>query len=394
MDGNELHAATKAVHGPSREGKPSGPAVAPIVQSATFQAASLDEQSRVRAGDEFYTRYGNPTQAEAETAIAALESTDGAMVFGSGMAAITAAVLSVVRSGDHIVAQRNLYGSAYEFFAHWLPRLGVQTSFVAAAEPEELARAIRPETKLIYIESPSNPTLEIADIRATAEIAKRHELLAFIDSTFASPVNQTPKILGMDVIIHSATKFLGGHSDIICGAVAADMDFLTRLRETRIVLGGILDPHAAWLLRRGIKTLSVRVARQNENALHLAHFLEGHARVRRVYYPFLESHPQHVLAKTQMSGGGGVLSFEVDGTAEDTGTVVESLKLFALAPSLGGVESLVTIPALTSHAMLSIEERRLLGVTDQLIRVSVGIEHANDLVADLDQGLSHISVRS
>jgi cystathionine beta-lyase/cystathionine gamma-synthase len=391
MDHDNLHLDTKAVHGPLRQERKSGPVVTPIVQCATFRAASLEEQRRVRAGDQFYTRYGNPSQTEAENAIAELESTEGALVFSSGMAAISSCVLTIVRTGTHIVAQHNLYGSTYDLFAHWLPRLGIETSFVRATEPAEFARAIRPETKIIYVESPANPTLQVVDIAAIAAIARKNNVLTLIDSTFASPVNQKPQTLGVDVVIHSATKFLSGHADVICGAVAADSDFLSRLRESRITFGGVLDPHAAWLLRRGLKTLGARMALHNENALRLASFLEQHPRVHRVYYPFLESHLQYALAKRQMTGGGGVVSFEIKGTAEDIQNVVESLRLFALAPSLGGVESLVTVPALTSHAMLSIEERKLLGVSDQLIRLSVGIEHPDDLIADLDQALSRIT---
>lgn len=388
-----MHAETKAVQDrPANIGttRTRGSVVGSIVQTATFRVSSIEEQREVRLGEEFYTRYGNPTLAEVESAIAELESTEGALVFASGMAAITSCIFAAVRSGDHIVAQHAVYGSTYDFLAHWLPRFGIETTFVEATDPEQFARAFRPQTKMIYMESPTNPTLKIVDISAIVEHARRHDILTFVDSTFASPINQQPRKLGVDVVIHSATKFLGGHSDIICGAVAADRNFLRRLREVRIVFGGVLDPHAAWLLRRGLKTLSVRVARQNENALGLADFLEKHPRVRSVHYPFLRSHPQYALARKQMKGGGGVFSFEIEGTAKDTQAVVESLKLFALAPSLGGVESLVTVPAFTSHAMLSPNELKLLGITEQLIRVSVGIEHIEDLTADLQGALSRI----
>lgn len=388
-----MHAETIAVQGRAANTgttRTSGSVVGSIVQTATFRVSSIEEQREVRLGEEFYTRYGNPTLAEVENVIADLESTEGALVFASGMAAITSCIFTAVRSGDHIVAQQAVYGSTYDFLAHWLPRFGIETTFVEATDPEQFARAIRPQTKMIYMESPTNPTLKIVDISAIVEYARRHNILTLVDSTFASPINQQPRKFGVDVVIHSATKFLGGHSDIICGAVAADRNFLSRLREARIVFGGVLDPHAAWLLRRGLKTLSVRVARQNENALGLAGFLEKHPRIRSVHYPFLRSHPQHALARKQMKGGGGVFSFEIEGTVRNTQAFVESLKLFALAPSLGGVESLVTVPALTSHAMLSPSERKLLGITEQLIRVSVGIEHIDDLTADLQEALSRI----
>ena len=393
MKNREMHAETIAVQGRAANTgttRTSGSVVRSIVQTATFRVSSIEEQREVRLGEEFYTRYGNPTLAEVENVIADLESTEGALVFASGMAAITSCIFTAVRSGDHIVAQQAVYGSTYDFLAHWLPRFGIETTFVEATDPEQFARAIRPQTKMIYMESPTNPTLKIVDISAIVEYARRHNILTLVDSTFASPINQQPRKFGVDVVIHSATKFLGGHSDIICGAVAADRNFLSRLREARIVFGGVLDPHAAWLLRRGLKTLSVRVARQNENALGLAGFLEKHPRIRSVHYPFLRSHPQHALARKQMKGGGGVFSFEIEGTVRNTQAFVESLKLFALAPSLGGVESLVTVPALTSHAMLSPSERKLLGITEQLIRVSVGIEHIDDLTADLQEALSRI----
>jgi cystathionine beta-lyase/cystathionine gamma-synthase len=393
MKNREMHAETIAVQGRAANTgttRTSGSVVGSIVQTATFRVSSIEEQREVRLGEEFYTRYGNPTLAEVENVIADLESTEGALVFASGMAAITSCIFTAVRSGDHIVAQQAVYGSTYDFLAHWLPRFGIETTFVEATDPEQFARAIRPQTKMIYMESPTNPTLKIVDISAIVEYARRHNILTLVDSTFASPINQQPRKFGVDVVIHSATKFLGGHSDIICGAVAADRNFLSRLREARIVFGGVLDPHAAWLLRRGLKTLSVRVARQNENALGLAGFLEKHPRIRSVHYPFLRSHPQHALARKQMKGGGGVFSFEIEGTVRNTQAFVESLKLFALAPSLGGVESLVTVPALTSHAMLSPSERKLLGITEQLIRVSVGIEHIDDLTADLQEALSRI----
>jgi cystathionine beta-lyase/cystathionine gamma-synthase len=393
MAHKKMHAETKSVHGqPVNLGTTGtrGPVVGSIFQTSTFRVSSVEEQREVRFGEEFYTRYGNPTLAEVENAIAELESTETALVFASGMAAITSCIFTAVSSGDHIVAQHDVYGSTYDFLARWLPRFGVETTFVDADDAEQFARAIRPQTKVIYMESPTNPTLKIVNISEIVEHAQPRNILTFVDSTFASPINQQPREFGVNVIIHSATKFLAGHSDIVCGAVAADRNFRDRLREARIVLGGVLDPHAAWLLRRGLKTLSVRVARQNENALGLATFLETHPRVRSVHYPFLPSHPQYELATKQMRGGGGVFSFEVEGSAKDTQAVVESLKLFALAPSLGGVESLVTVPSSTSHAMLSPNERKLLGITDQLIRVSAGIEHVDDLTADLDQALTRL----
>src|SRR2546426_1954401 len=266
-----------------------------------------------------------------------------------------------------------------------------QTSTFQVTDNDQHARAIRPNTRLIHLESPTNPTLRVVDLRKVAALAKQHNLITLIDSTLATPINTRPADYGIDLIMHSGTKYFGGHSDLICGIVAGRRDLIEKIRETRTTLGGTMDPHAAWLLLRGIKTLAVRVQRQNDNALRVAQFLAQHPKVRRVHYPFVEGHPQRALAMEQMHGGGGVLSFEVDGTGEDARRLTESLHLFTLAPSLGGVDSLVCIPVFTSHAMISAEQRQKMGVTEQLIRLSVGIENADDLIADLEQGLAVVS---
>ena len=278
-----------------------------------------------------------------------------------------------------------------KFFSQWLPKFGIETTFVDTVEYDQHARAIQPNTKLLYLESPTNPTLRVVDLRKVTALAKQHSLITFIDSTFGTPINQRPADFGVDLIMHSGTKYFAGHSDLICGIVAGRQDLIQKIHQTRTTLGGTMDPHAAWLLLRGIKTLAVRVQRHNDNALRVARFLAQHAKVRRVHYPFLEGHPQRALAMELMHGGGGVLSFEVDGTGEDARRLSESLHLFTLAPSLGGVDSLVTIPVLTSHGMISAEHRQKMGVTEQLIRLSVGIENADDLIADLEQALTVVS---
>jgi cystathionine beta-lyase/cystathionine gamma-synthase len=317
-----------------------------------------------------------------------LEGADAALLFASGMGAITSTVLALVGAGDHVVAQRDIYGGTTKFLSQWLPKLGVETTFVDTADYEQYERAVRPNTKLMYLESPTNPTLQIADLHRAAAVAKNHQLLTMIDGTLATPINQRPLEFGIDLVMHSGTKYFAGHCDLICGAVAGRSDLMEKIHSTRTILGGTMDPHAAWLLLRGIKTLAVRVQRQNESALRIAQFLAGHAKVRRVYYPFEDSHPQRALAIEQMRGGGGLLSFEVDGTGEDARRLSEALHLFNLAPSLGGVESLVTLPVLTSHAMISPEQRKKMGVTEQLVRIAVGIENADDLIADLEQALA------
>ncbi len=391
MKKHQRRQETEAVRGGTDLTKKNGPLATPIYQTSTFEVTDSEQQVRATHTDMFYTRYGNPTHTVAEAAVAELEGVDAALLFASGMAAITTSIFALVKSGDHIVAQRDIYGGATKFLSQWLPKMGVETTFVDTTEYEQHARAIKPNTKLLYLESPTNPTLKVVDLRKAAALAKQHSLITMIDSTFATPINQRPAEFGIDLVMHSGTKYFGGHSDLICGIVAGRRDLIENIHESRTVLGSCMDPHAAFLLLRGIKTVAVRVQRQNENALRVAEFLRAHPKVKRVHYPFLEGHPQRALAMEQMAGGGGVLSFEVDGTGEDARHLSEALHLFTLAPSLGGVDSLVSLPVLTSHAMISPEARQKMGVTEQLIRLSVGIENADDLIADLEKALAVVS---
>ena len=392
MKKHEHRRETEAVRGGTDLSKKNAPLATPIYQTSTFQVTDSDQQLRATHTDMFYTRYGNPTNTVAESAIAELEGADAALLFASGMAAITTSVLALLKSGDHIVAQRDIYGGANKFLGQWLPKLGIETTFVDTTEYDQHARAIRPNTRMLYLESPTNPTLRVVDLKRVSALAKQHNLLTLIDSTFATPINTRPVEFGIDLVMHSGTKYFGGHSDLIAGVVLGRRDLIEKIHETRTTLGSCMDPHAAFLLLRGIKTIAVSVERQNENALRIAEFLASHPKVKRVHYPFLKGHPQRALAIEQMTGGGGVLSFEVDGSGEDARRVSEALNLFTLAPSLGGVDSLVTIPVLTSHAMISAEMRQKMGVTEQLIRLSVGIENADDLIADLERGLAVVSV--
>jgi len=363
------------------------PVVPPIVQTVTFEAASVAELQRQVGGDTFYSRHGNPTVAHAERLIAGLEGASHAVAFGSGMAAIATTLLTLLRAGDHLVAQRELYGATFEVALRWLPRFGVKVTLVDATSTEQFERAIQANTRVLYIESPTNPTLRLVDLRRVADLARARRLVTVIDNTFASPINQRPHELGIDVVVHAATKYLGGHSDILAGAVTAREAVTGALRQARVCFGGVLDPHAAWLLIRGLRTLELRVARQNATALRIAEVLSGDERVMRVHYPFHPSHPQYQLARAQMRGGGGVLSFELRGDGERTQAFVEGLRLFALAPSLGGVEPLVTLPALTTHAALSAAERERAGVSDRLVRLAVGIGPVEELIADVRQAL-------
>lgn len=390
MKDKEFQLETHAVHAGTPLSKKNGPLATPIYQTSTFEVTDLERQVSATHTDMFYTRYGNPTLTVAEKAIAELEHTEAALLFSSGMAAVTSAILSVVKSGDHIVAQRDIYGGVTKFLTTWLPAYGVETTFVDTTDYEQHRRAIRPNTRLLYLESPTNPTLRVVDLKAVSAVARERGILTLIDSTFATPVNQRAADFGIDLVMHSGTKYFGGHSDLICGIVSGRADRIARLHESRTTLGCCMDPHAAFLLLRGIKTLAVRVQRQNENALRIAEYLAAHPKVKRVHYPFLAGHPQHGIAVEQLAGGGGVLSFEVEGSAEDARRVAESLHLFTLAPSLGGVDSLVTLPVLTSHAMISPEARQKMGVTEQMLRLSVGIENAGDLIADLEAGLKAV----
>jgi cystathionine beta-lyase/cystathionine gamma-synthase len=387
MKKHQFRQETEAVRGGTSLHKKNGPVSTPIYQTSTFEVADNEEQLRVTPTDRFYTRYGNPTHTVAESAIAQLEGTDRALLFSSGMAAITTSILALVKAGDHIVAQRDIYGGVTKFLSQWLPKMGVETTFVDTNDIDQHERAIRPNTRLIHVESPTNPMVRVVDLEKIAALARKHNLITTIDSTFATPINCRPAEWGIDLVLHSGTKYFGGHADLICGIAAGRRDLIDEVHRLRTTLGCCMDPHAAFLLLRGIKTLAVRVERQNQSALRIAEFLSRHPKVARVHYPMLETHPQYELAKKQLAGAGGVLSLEVEGTGADARRVTEALNLFTLAPSLGGVESLVSIPVLTSHAMIAPEARRKMGVTEQMIRLSVGIESVEDLIADLEKGL-------
>jgi cystathionine beta-lyase/cystathionine gamma-synthase len=388
MKKRQYRRETEVVRGGTSLEKKNGPLSTPIYQTSTFEVTDMQEQVRVTPTDCFYTRYGNPTHTVAENAIAELEGTDAALLFSSGMAAITTSFLSLVKAGDHIVAQRDIYGGVTKFLSQWLPKLGVETTFVDTNDIEQHERAIRPNTKILHVESPTNPTVRVVDLEKIAHLARKHKLTSTIDSTFATPMNCRPAEWGIDLVLHSATKYFGGHSDLICGIATGRRDLIEQIHQTRTTLGCCMDPHAAFLLLRGIKTLAVRVERQNESALRIAEFLSHHPKVTRVYYPLLKEHADYRIAKKQMTGAGCVVSFEVEGSGTDACRVAEGLSLFTLAPSLGGVDSLVTIPVMTSHAMIAPELRKKMGVTEQMIRLSVGIEHVDDLIADLEKGLA------
>ena len=394
MKRDTLSPSTRAIHGEhggeaSRKNQGVAP---PIHLSATFEAKDVDEQIELeeQKADTFYTRYGNPTLTLTENTIAELEGADAACVFSSGMAAITTSLLAHLKNGDHAVVQREVYGGVHRFASEMLPDFGVDVSWIEAGDTEGVERALRETTRVVYIESPTNPTLKLVDISAVASLATARGALTFIDSTFATPFNTKPHELGIDGVLHSATKYLGGHSDLLAGVVTGGAAVVERVKSFARVLGGTLDPHAAYLLIRGMKTMGLRMRQHNENGLTVARFLEAHDKVRAVYYPMLESHPQHELARRQMGGGGGVLSFEVDGGLEEAKRFANALSLVRVAPSLGGVESLLSIPCVTSHAMLSPAEREQAGIRDSLIRLALGTEDAKDLMADLEHAFTRV----
>ncbi len=384
--------STKAVHGGEKPDK-VGAVATPIYETSVFAFTSTKELVDVISGKAegyLYTRFDNPTVRTVERKMALLEESEDAAAFASGMAAITTAVLTIVSKGDHVIASRDLYGGTLTFFQEVLPKFGVEVSLVDAANLGELENAIKENTRIIYAEIPTNPTLKIVDLSGLASIARKHGITTIVDNTLATPYNLKPINFGIDVVVHSATKYLSGHNDVTAGIVCSTKEFIQNLKRNRKIFGGTLNPTAAWLLLRGLKTLALRMERHNQNGLQVAKFLEKHPKVAKVYYPGLASHPQHSLAKKQMHGCGGVVSFEIKGDFEKTVRFVEKLKLCLLAASLGGTETLVTQPATSSHYFISQEQRQKLGVTDQLVRLALGIEDAKDIIADLKQALNKI----
>ena len=333
-----------------------------------------------------YPRYFNtPNQKAVSEKLAALENGEEAIMFSSGMAAILTCLFAYLRQGDHAIFQNDLYGGTFHAIVTEFPRMGIEFSLVNGADPESFRKAIRQNTKLIYIETPANPTLKITNISAVAEIAREHNLVSMIDNTFASPVNQNPLDLGIDVVAHSGTKYIGGHSDICCGVAVSTKAHIQRILQSATRFGGSLDAHTCWLVERSLKTIVLRVRQQNLNAMAIATFLSEHEAVSKVYYPGLAHHEDHDIAKKQMTGGfGGMLSFEVKNDADG---FARRLKLIRRAISLGGVESTITSPARTSHSKMKPEERQAMGVTNHLVRLSVGIEETEDLIHDIDQAL-------
>jgi len=374
---------TRAVHAGEPSPRIGGAVVMPVFQSAMYVTAGEKSYD-----DTTYIRLNNTPNAQAlAEKLAALENAETALVTASGMAAISTSLLTVLSVGDHLLAQDCLYGGTHDFVTRDLEKFGISYTFIDGNDPADWERKVRPNTKAIYVETISNPLIQVPDLEAVVRFAKGHKLFSIVDNTFASPVNFRPAEHGFDLSVHSATKYLNGHSDIVAGAVIGGSDLVEKITHRLNHLGGSLDPHAAFLLHRGVKTLAIRVNVQNNSALQIARWLEKHPRISRVNYPGLQSHPAHERAKELFDGYGGMMSFELRGGIEATELFMSRAQLPIVAPSLGGVETLMTRPSRTSHSGLLVEDRRRLGISDELIRFSVGIEATEDIIADLEQAL-------
>jgi len=385
-----LGPSTRSVHAGETRLKAGNAITTPISQTATYTFADTQElcdyfEGRIER--EEYGRYGNPTQRAAEAKLAALDNAEAGLLFASGMAAISTSLFAMLSRGAHVIVTDDAYRRTRQFLNQVLRRFGVEVSTVAAGDYERIEESIRQTTRLIFSESPTNPYNRIVDLERLVEIARKNRVKTIIDSTFSTPINQRPIDFGVDLVIHSATKYLGGHNDLLAGVVVGPEALVSAIRDLQGVTGAVSDPFVAYLLIRGVKTLALRVTRQNENAQQLAEFLEAHPKVARVHYPGLKSHPEHEIAKRQMRGYGGVVAFEVEGDLAAGSRLVDACRIPQIAPSLGGVESLIEQPALMSFFELTTEERLQVGIRDSLIRYAVGIEDGDDLVADMDQAL-------
>ncbi len=382
---------TLAVHGADFHDERDRAHVPPIHMATVFEFESVDDMAATFRGERpgwIYTRYGNPTIDLVERHVAALEGAEAALAVSSGMAAISTLILSELSAGDHLVCASDVYGGTRNLLEGIVRRMGIETTWTAVDDPAAFRRALRPNTKGLFVETPTNPTLRIADLAAIVAVGRDASVPVFVDNTFATPILQRPFDFGAAAVVHSATKALAGHDDVTAGIIAGSKALTDRCRETMKWLGGCLDPHAAWLLERGLKTLGLRIARQSDNALTLARWLEQHPAIRSVNYPGLPSHPAFELARRQMRGFGGILSFDLQGGEAAVRSWADGLSLIRLAPTLGGVETIALVPAVSSHIRLSTEDRLAAGISDGTIRISCGIEDPADLIRDLDQALA------
>jgi len=388
--GGDASLSTRAIHAGEPRRKYADSLTTPIIQTSTFTFKNSKHiEDYTKKGKEHfeYGRYGNPTVKIAEKRLADLEGAEDCVIFSSGMSAITTTILTLVQSGDHIVITDDSYKKTLEFCQSYLKQFGVECTIVPFGDYRVIEKAIKKNTRFIFSESPTNPYLNIFDLVKIKKIADKYNVLTLIDGTFATPLNQRPIEFGMDLVLQSATKYLGGHNDILAGAVLGKKELVDKIRSLHKSMGGLIDPHCCYLLLRGLKTFPLRVKKQNEIALEVAEFLENHPRIKKVYYPFLESHPHYKVAKKQMAGGGGVVTFDIKGNLNTAKRFLDALKLCYIGPSLGGVETLITHPALISYYNCTRKERYELGITDTLFRLAVGIEDVEDIIKDLERGL-------
>ncbi len=387
--------STIAVHGGEDRNKYADSLTVPIVQTSTFIFRDEIDVQEYTSGNKKrfeYARYGTPTARTAELKLAELEGAEDALLFDCGMSALTRALLANLSMGDHLIITSDVYKKTLQFAHNDLSRFGIQTT-VAAPDAKSIAAAIRKETKIIFSESPTNPYMHVIDIKEVVKTAKKFGVMTFIDSTFATPYNIKPLDMGVDVVIHSATKYLSGHNDIIAGVVLGNSDIINKIKLFQKTTGGCIDAHVAYLLIRGLKTFSLRIKQQNETAMYIAQKLEKHPKIKQIWYPGLKSHPSYLNAKKQMNGFGGVLTFEVNAPLKDVQKFLRNLKIAQMGPSFGGTETLITHPASITYYDMTKKQREQIGITDQLIRFAVGVEDKEDILADIEQALASIKTR-
>lgn len=388
------HLHTQCIHGPEKPNDPHGALSAPLYQTSTFSFANAAQGAARFAGEEqgfIYTRLGNPTTQELEQKVAQLENCEAAAATATGMGAVSASVLSFLQQGDHLVASSALYGCTFAFFAHMLPRFGIEVTFVDMTNEAELRGAVKANSKMIFAETPINPTMAVLDLSLIADVAKQHQLISVIDNTFLTPLLQQPTSFGIDIVVHSATKYLNGHGDVVAGLLCGTEEHINLIKMTVLKdIGATISPHDAWLINRGLKTLAVRMERHCASAQVVAEYLEQHPLVSQVYYPGLKSHPGHQFIGSQMKAAGGVIAFEIKGSLEDGETFINNTQLCTLAVSLGDAETLIQHPASMTHSPYTPEERAAAGISDGLIRLSVGLEDVNDIINDLKTAFTFI----
>lgn len=391
MSSSSKHAETLCIHAGKTVDRQFGSLATPLFQTSTFVFDNAEQGAARFAGEAdgfIYTRLGNPTTRELELKVAALEGFADGAATATGMGAVAAATLAFLQQGDHLIASHAIYGCSFALFNHMFARYGIEVSFVDMTDHQALAQAVRPNTRMLFAETPINPNLVVLDLAFIGKFCQQHGIKSVIDNTFLTPLLQQPKRFGIDIVIHSATKYLNGHGDVVAGVILSDAETIKTIKLTTLKdMGATISPHDAWLIIRGLKTLAVRIERHCQNAQRIAEFLAAHPAVKQVFYPGLPSHPGHRFIGSQMKAAGGVLAFELNGTLDDGRYFINQCALFSLAVSLGDAESLIQHPASMTHSPYSAEERQMAGISDGLIRISVGLEHVEDLIADLEQAL-------